>query len=137
MTRKVVIGFMALVVALIVGANMAPSYAATGNHSHGTGSTLRSELRQNEDGTGYWFKTFGTTGCTASTSNIDNKAAHMEDDAGWGNSAEWVADFNLCDTRLFDTGSCTNELTSGWTNFAAGRALSAANQNKANCLELS
>lgn len=137
MRRNALIAFATLVVAMIVGASMAPSYAATGNYTHGSGSTLRSELRQNEDGTGYWFRIVGTTNCTASTSNIDNRAAHMENLSGWGNSAEWAEDYAQCDTRLWDSGSCTTELTSGWTHFGAGRALSASDQNKANCIELS
>lgn len=102
---------------------------ATGNVSVGTqyGSTLRNQFRQNVDGTGYYWKTYGNGGCSSTTSDVDDSWADMSWKGGWDNSASWAADYNQCDTRLYRYANFGTELTSGWTNFGSGASLAAIN----------
>jgi len=101
---------------------------ATGNVSVGSGTTLRNEFRQNVDGSGYYWKTFGSADCTTTTSDVDDSWADTSSHSGgWDNSASWAVDYNQCDTRLSRYANFSTELTSGWTNYGSGASLAAIN----------
>jgi hypothetical protein len=103
---------------------------ATGNYSVGTsyGSTLRNEFRQNTDGSGYYWKTFGSGDCTATTSDVDFSISDLSAwPDNWDNSASWAAVYHQCDTRLYRYANFSTELTSGWTNYGSGASLAAIN----------
>ncbi|MGN6253341.1 MAG: hypothetical protein ACTHNS_16165 [Marmoricola sp.] len=103
---------------------------ATGSWSVGTeyGNTLRAEFRQNTDGSGYYWRTFGSGNCTATTSDVDISISDMSTyPNNWDNTASWAKDQAACDTRLYRYSGFSTELTSGWTNYGSGASLAAIN----------
>lgn len=111
----------------VVGLSPAPAIAApaTGNVSKGTqyGSIRRGEWRQNLDGSGYWWRTYGSGACTASYSDVDVQWANMASNNSWDKVASWAADFNGCDTMNFAFANFEGELTH-WYNYGSdGRSL--------------
>jgi hypothetical protein len=127
-TLTIVIGTLA------VGVGPA-SAEATGNVTVGSGTYLRGQFRQNINGSGYYFKTMGTTACTATTGDIETQIADMAN-YGWDNAASWAQDYNSCDTKIFRYAGPSTPLT-GWVNYGStGYTLDGPNNNLTSAFQL-
>lgn len=104
---------------------------ATGNVTVGTeyGSVLRNTFRQNVDGSGYSWKTYGSSNCTVSTSSPDSQWADMNTRSNWGDAASYAYDYNQCDTKLFRLTDFNDALT-GYVHYgSSGQSLEGAGLN--------
>ena len=117
----VALGASAVAVGLTCAAPAAHAGPATGNVSVGTefGSVLRNTFRQNVDGSGYSWKTYGSGSCTVSTSSPDFKWSDMNNRENWGDVASYAYDYNQCDTKLFRLIDFNDALT-GYVNYGSG-----------------
>lgn len=106
-----------------VGLTTAPAQAgpATGNVSVGTqyGSVLRNQFRQNVDGSGYYWRTYGSGSCTATTSDVDTQWKDMDTENNWDNVASYAYDYNACDTKLYQFTNFDTTMT-GWVDYGTG-----------------
>lgn len=116
-----------------------PAHAeATANVSVGTqyGSVLRAQFRQNVDGSGYFFRSYGSGDCTGGTGDVDFSISNMASYA-WDNAASYAQDYNSCDTKLFRYAGFDTALT-GWINYGSGgQTLSGALNNLTTSFQLS
>ena len=123
MKKLVTVGLGAIVAtaALTYVAPSAHAGPATGNVNVGTefGSVLRNTFRQNVDGSGYAWKTYGSGSCTISTSTPDFKWSDMNTRNNWGDVASYAYDYNQCDTKLFRLVDFGDALT-GYVNYGSG-----------------
>jgi hypothetical protein len=110
----------------LAAANMPAAHAdwnpngPTASVSYGSqyGWVLRSVARENSDGSGYSFTVYGSSTCSATASDKDDRLNSLPD-ARWDNNISWASDFNLCDTALYD-GTNLSGLAYGYTNFGNG-----------------
>jgi hypothetical protein len=115
-----------------------PAHAeATANVSVGTqfGNVLRGQFRQNVDGSGYFFRTYGSDNCTVDTGNVDSQIADMSA-YSWDNAASYAQDYASCDTKLYRYAGPSTALT-GWINYGSGQTLSGALNNLTTAFQLS
>ncbi|WP_017932764.1 hypothetical protein [Nocardioides sp. Iso805N] len=138
MNKLIALTMGALVATL--GLTTMPAHAgpATGNGQAGPGGTIRNLFEQNVDGSGYTWTTYGTSACTATTSDVDDSYADMDKQHNWDNVASFAHDYNGCDTKLYQFTNFDTALT-GWVNYgSAGQSLAgAALNNKTSSYKLS
>lgn len=120
-TIAVALGAGIVSAGLSIVAPAAHAGPATGNVSVGTefGSVLRNTFRQNVDGSGYYWKTYGSGSCTVSTSSPDFKWSDMNTRSNWSDVASYAYDYNQCDTKLFRLTDFNDALT-GYVNYGSG-----------------
>lgn len=126
--KRIVLGAVALAAAAVTF-GVAPAHAdATANISVGTqyGNVLRAEFKQNVDGSGYFYRTYGSGNCTVSTSTPDIQISSMPN---WDNAASWIKDFAQCDVKIFRFVNFDTALT-GYVHYgSSGQSLEGAGLN--------
>jgi len=139
MLKRITAGSLtALAFVTAVGLATPANAEASANVSVGTqyGSVLRGQFHQNVDGSGYFFRTYGSADCTSTTSDVDIQISNMTDYA-WDNAASWAQDYNGCDTKLFRYKDFDTALT-GWIDYGStGQSLSGALNNLTTSFKLS
>lgn len=94
----------------------------TASVSYGSeyGWVVRAVMRENSNGTGYSLTAYGSSSCSATTSDRDFTKSTLPD-SRWDNNVSWASDFNLCDTALYDGTSTSGTLFANTIfNFASG-----------------
>lgn len=92
----------------------------TGNHEEGKqyGTVVRSVFSEHANGSGSTIVTYGSSPCTLKTDNKpDNKISIAW--KNWDNNISKAADFNKCDTFIFEHVNWTGA-SKGYTNYAEG-----------------
>ena len=112
----------ALVLSVTLGSTAAQAGPATGSYSAGTqyGDTLRGQFRQNVDGSGYYWRSYGSSACTqATTGTPDFSWSDMNSNKNWNDVASWASDHNQCDTKLYQNTGFGGD-TIGYLDFGTG-----------------
>lgn len=122
MKRLIAVALATAAAPLAVGI-VSPAHAgpATGSVNVGTqyGSVLRAEFRQNVDGTGYYWRTYGGANCSSSTSSADFSWSNMNSNNSWNDVTSYIKDFALCDVKIYRNVDFGDALT-GYVNYGSG-----------------
>jgi hypothetical protein len=109
----------------------------TANYDLGTqfGNVHRATLAENADGSGNYIRVFGSSPCTATRSDTDNRINVVP--PGWNDAISWIADFNQCDVDLYVNGGTTGT-HSGYINYGpAGKYVGSTWNERASSFTLS
>jgi hypothetical protein len=92
------------------------------------GNVHRATLTQNPDGSGYQIRVYGSSPCTATTTDRDNAVGVVS--PGWNDAISRVYDYNSCDTKLYlNGGANVGDTQTGWINGGSAGVYVGANWN--------
>lgn len=138
MKKLITSALAGLAATTVLTASPAAAGPATGSVDVGTnyGPVLRNEFRQNADGSGYSWQSFGSGNCTSSTTDVDFGWSNMDSHKNWNDVVSYAKDFAQCDTKLYANTGFASAMT-GWVNYGSGSSVGSSLNNRTSSYQLS